>query len=337
MSNNSKRDDFQEIGVWVLLWKWRKLIAIVTVAGALGAFAITMTMDDYFKSVAVIFPAKTNSVSVGKNLAMRENVTEFGEEDQAEQLLQILQSADIRNEIISRFNLVEHYGVDPDAKYVNTQLIKKFNENISFSRTKFGSIEIEVLDKDPEIAAQIANEIVIQVDSAKNRMIRDRIVEPLRIAEEHYHELNRELDELVRKMVAYADSGVVGGQERASLIDALAEARKNRDKEEEVNLRHLIAMNNKYGAAHDALSVIRIEKARRLEEMREIYDQMLADAKIAISHKFVVEYATPAERKSYPVRSLIVLVSGFAIFAFSIIMILFINRLKEIRKAAEKI
>jgi uncharacterized protein involved in exopolysaccharide biosynthesis len=332
----SNQNQYQAIGVWVLLWKWRKIIIGATVAGALVSAAVSFTLTDYYKSVAIIFPAKTSSVLVGKNLASRDNVTDFGEEEQAEQLLQILQSADIRERIISKYNLMEHYGIEADENFATTKLNKEYRGNISFSRTKFGSIEIEVLDKDPEMAASIANDIVELLDSAKNRMIRDRVLEPLRIVENQYNDLFNEMEELIHQMGVFADSGVVSGQERASLIDALAEARKNRDAEEEVRLRKQIAANNKYGASSDALSVKRLEKTRRLEELKEVYEQMLADAQIAISHKFVVEYATPAEKKSYPVRSLIVLVSTFAAFALAVILVLFIHRIREIQEAARK-
>jgi uncharacterized protein involved in exopolysaccharide biosynthesis len=47
-----------------------------------------------------------------------------------------------------------------------------------------------------------------------------------------------------------------------------------------------------------------------------------------------VEYAGPAERKSFPVRSIIVALSTLSTFFFSVLLVLFMERFKEIRAQA---
>ena len=85
---------------------------------------------------------------------------DFGEEEQAEQLVQILQSSRIRDKVIHQFGLMEHYDIDStdDNKYF--KLMKEYEGHISFTRTRYGSISIDVLDEKPELAAEIANKIV---------------------------------------------------------------------------------------------------------------------------------------------------------------------------------
>ena len=49
--------------------------------------------------------------------AYTEDILEFGKEEEAEQMLQVLYSDEIRDKVISKFNLMEHYDIDPDSKY----------------------------------------------------------------------------------------------------------------------------------------------------------------------------------------------------------------------------
>lgn len=330
----SEKTTYNSTGVLVLLWKWRKVIIGITLLAAAASVVISLMLPNYYKSVAIIFPAKTSSVILGNNYAAKDNITEFGEEQEAEQLLQILYSAEIRNRIIESHNLYNHYEIDTTDEYAMTKLMKEYEGNISFNRTKYGSIEITVLDKHPDTAAVIANHIADLVDTVKNQMIRRRVEEPYHLVVQQYSNLTDELQSIINKMAVYADSGVVSANERASLIDALAEARKNRDAEAIRELKQQIAANNRLGSSYDAYSELREEKARRVEELKELNDQMYADRSIAIAHKFQVEYATPSERKAYPMRSLIVVLSTLSAFLFTALMVLFMDRLKEIRRTA---
>ena len=39
---------------------------------------------------------------------------EFGEEEEAEQMIQILRSDEIRHHVIGKFDLMNHYQIDPE-------------------------------------------------------------------------------------------------------------------------------------------------------------------------------------------------------------------------------
>jgi deoxyadenosine/deoxycytidine kinase len=101
---------------------------------------------------------------------------DFGEEEQAEQLVQILQSSRIKDRIIKKYDLLADYEIsenDPNKYY---KLNKAYYGNFSFNRTRYGSIQIDVLDKDPKKAAAMANDIVDLIDTVKNEMIRERTI-----------------------------------------------------------------------------------------------------------------------------------------------------------------
>jgi len=109
-----------------------------------------------------MFPASNASISrdlLSQNYSGRQNVHGFGEEEQAEQLLQILNSEPIRARIIQKYNLMEHYEIKPDEKYPLTRLYEEYKSNINFRLTEYMSVEVSVMDRDPEYAANIANDI----------------------------------------------------------------------------------------------------------------------------------------------------------------------------------
>ena len=69
-----------------------------------------------------MFPAA--SVSVSKNLVETNVITSdtkdiltFGEDEESERLLQVLYSDQIREHIIDKFNLMQHYKIDTASRF----------------------------------------------------------------------------------------------------------------------------------------------------------------------------------------------------------------------------
>ena len=80
-----------------------------------------------FESQVILFPSTTNSVSKAllpqSNGYGDEDIFEYGDEQQAEQLLQILNSGEIRDSVIQKFDLMAHYEIDEDTKYRRTKAL----------------------------------------------------------------------------------------------------------------------------------------------------------------------------------------------------------------------
>ena len=71
----------------------------------------------------------------------------------------------------------------------------------------------------------------------------------------------------------------------------------------------------------------------RIATMQTAFEQAEADANSSISHKFIVDIAYPAEKKAYPIRWLIVVISTFSAVLFSVILLLFKEKIKELKSA----
>ncbi|MCK4750992.1 MAG: hypothetical protein KAT15_28230, partial [Bacteroidales bacterium] len=186
---NKKQTGYNFNSVDLLIYIWNKRIVLMSVGlvAAVASIVISLMITPMFSSSVIMFPASGASVARGllaQNYTGRYSVYGFGEEEQAEQLLQVLHSEPIRTRIIEKYNLVEHYEIDAEGKYPVTELLKQFNSNINFRLTEFMSVEISVMDSDPEISAAIANDISNLVDTIYNGMKKKRALNALDLVEE---------------------------------------------------------------------------------------------------------------------------------------------------------
>jgi len=315
----------------LFIWKKRKPILMVTAIAAVLSLIAALLMKPLFLSTAIVFPAATSSVSFSEQRNAKASSMDFGEEEQAEQLVQILQSSRIRDLVIHQFGLMEHYGIDSteDNKYF--KLLKEYEGHISFVRTRYGSISIDVLDEKPELAAEIANKIVDLIDTVKNSMITERTLPAFEINKRKRDLLDQDLKTILTQLDTLADKGVVSLEGRANLFTAFVEAKSQQDRD---FLKQQIDVNLKYGAKFDGLEQMRDEKIIKLEKFLDSYEQAESDAYTNFTHKFIVERAVVADKKDKPKRMIIVLLATLGTFIFMVFLLLINERFKELKKQA---
>lgn len=310
------------------IWNKRKLVILITFIAAIAAIIYSFMIEEKFKSAVTLYPAMSTTVAFTDIVDPDQSAATFGAEQQAEQMIQVLQSAEIRDKIVSKYNLMEHYDIDPNSSLKNTSLNKTYAGNVSFARTRYGSVLIEVMDKDPKMAADIANDISMFYDGAKNRMINKRSGEALEVAESERNKLKDEIEMIVDSLAKLNKMGVVDQETRPTLITALASAK---DAATRKTIENRIIATDKFGSVYsdfeDKLEYMNL----RLSTKNSVFEQLKSDATSAFSHKFTVEKAFPSEKKAYPIRWLIVVVSTISAFLFSIILLLVFEKLKDLK------
>lgn len=329
MTNSSDKSTSNELVIF--LWKKRKPIFIISFIGGIVGVIISLLLPVLYESSAIVFPAATSTVSFSEQRNAKANSMDFGEEEHAEQLIQILQSSRIKNRVIRQFNLPEVYEIKPDATDFYYKLGKAYDNHISFERTRYGSIKISVLDKEPERASNIANKIVNLIDTVKNELIKERTMPAYEVNKRKMEKLNREQDKLIAYMDSLSQLGVVNAEARANLFSALNESKTKEDK---AFFKNKIDVNLKHGARYDALADLREFRIDKLTLQEVAYEQAESDAFEDFNHKFVVEEAVPADKKSKPKRAVLVIIITLVTFIFSIITLLIIERIKELKKIA---
>jgi uncharacterized protein involved in exopolysaccharide biosynthesis len=269
---------------------------------------------------------------LSENQFEKENILQFGEEEQVEQMLQILNSDEIRERVIEKFNLIDHYRIDRDSDYPMTKLNQKFEENISFNRTEYLSVRIDVLDEDPKLAAVIANEIAALLDTVKTRMQHERARQALSIVEKEYRDFERYLqarEDTLNKLRALGVLDYAAQVERLSEAYGKALLANNNNAVSTINEQ--MAILAKYGGLSMSIEQDMEHDRKNLSMLKTKYEEARVDATDKIPHKFVVNLAKPAEKKTYPVRWLIVVVSSISTFLLAIVVVLILENIRRMR------
>jgi uncharacterized protein involved in exopolysaccharide biosynthesis len=316
-------------------WEKKFLLIGITFLGAVLSIIISLTLTDKFKSTVVLFPAA--SVSLSKSLVEttsiqmdNRDVLSFGREEDAERMLQILYSNQIKDYVVQKYGLMNHYEIDLETdKFPYTKLDNKYKSNIKFRRTQFQSIEISVLDEDPQYAADIANDIAAYIDSTIQNMKKERAQEAFNIVEHEFNSAQTEIESLNDTIQKIRMLGIIDYESQAaSLNEAYAQAiaRNNTQVANKIKNR----MNNlaKYGGIY-------VELSKKLEAEIERYGQLkakFASAKINVEQTvpqiFIVDEAKKSERKSEPKRSIIVMVSTISTFAIALLLLLIVENVR---------
>jgi LPS O-antigen subunit length determinant protein (WzzB/FepE family) len=331
MENKDIEQQLNQQNIIQFIWTKRKIITIVTFIAAVASLVISFFITPLYLSTAVVFPAATSTVSFSEQRNAKASSMDFGEEEQAEQLVQILQSSKIRDKIVQRFDLMKHYDIKETDQYKYHRLGEAYASHIKFTRTRFGSIQIDVLDKDPKLAATIANKIVDLIDTVKNEMVKERTIPAFEINKRKKDLILQDMKFILSKLDSLSSLGVVTSEGRATLFQAYNEAKGKDDKK---FFKKQIDVNIKHGAEFDGLAMLRDEKMVKLAEFETAFEQAESDAYTDFNHKFVVENAVVADKKEKPKKAIIVLVSTIASFIFMVFALLIQARLKELRKEA---
>jgi uncharacterized protein involved in exopolysaccharide biosynthesis len=335
------KTEFDSTNLILFLWKRRVILIIVTLVAAIASaiFSSPFFITPKFKSTVVMFPTSSNAISkalLSDRFGGKQDILEFGEEEQAEQMLQILNSSQIRNNIIEKYNLMEHYDIDSTSKYKKTNLTREYNDNITFKRTEFMAVEVKVMDKDPVIAANIANDIADLLDSTKNKMQKERAIPGFKITEKAYFDLKNDIKKMEDSLIVLRELGVFDFESQSEMIYRQLAIEIPKGSTRRIQpLRDELKILKKYGVQFVSIRDQLEYEKKQLSIIKSKYEEAKVDATQFLPHRFVVDRAFPAEKKSYPVRWLIVVVATLAAFVLAVLLIIFMENINKARKESK--
>lgn len=317
----------------ILLYKWRKPLIIISAAAAIVSAAVSLIIKEKYQSTVVMFA--TQQHSFGEQLLeqiKKEDVLAYGEEEDAERLLQLINSDQIRNKIIEKYNLWEVYDIKREERGANTLIGKEYNDNVTARLTKFGSIEVSVLDEKPERARDMANDIAAYADTVANKMRTDRAMQAYHYAEASLKALQAELQVMEDSMRVLQEMGVYSYVDQIAALTeqygtALAEGHPDRAQK----IKEQMDFLSKYGTAYNKLYAQLEEGYQKLGILTKRFDLMKIDVDTNLPSKFVVDQAAAADKKSYPIRWLIVAMSTASAFVFGVIFLLILDNIQRLR------
>jgi len=329
-----ENDNFDSTNILLFLYKWRKPLFLVVVIALISSVIVSLMITDKYRSTVIMYPAATNAISQAlltqNRGSMQKGILDFGVDEETEQMLQILHSNRIRDRIIEEFDLESHYKISPRSKYRLSKLHRRYEGNVSFKRTEFMAVRISVLDTDPYFAADIANRISDLLDSTKSQIQQERAKKAYEIVKAQYFKLVDEMQQMEDSLTKLRKLGINDYESQAEMLNQqMAREMASGNTQGMNKLQEKLDILAKYGGPYVALRDQLEFDREKLSLLKGKYEEAKTDAEEVLPTKFVVNSAFPAERKSYPIRWLIVLVTTVSAFLFAMIVILIIENIRE--------
>ena len=337
MTSENPGSRVESFDLVLFLWARRKLIIGLTLLGMVGGVIAAFVIRPLYKSEVILFPAITNSASkalLNEQSTGRDDILALGDAEDAEQLLQVLNSDLVRERTARQFDLLKAYRIKPDSKTRNTDLREAYKDHITFEYTKFGSVRVEVLHHQPDTAALIANFIAAQVDSVWKDMNRERAEKGLKLVADKVKELETEIMQIEDSMRILRQLGVHDYHTQTERYNeylgaAIVKGDQRAIKEFEERFKVLA----QYGGAYVTLQDRQFNEVKRLSVLRMKLEQAQADYESDLPHKFIVNQAQVPDKKAYPVRWLVVAISSVSAFLLALLQIVVQEQVKKIRSS----
>lgn len=308
---------FENDDLLAIFWRWKKPLSIVFVLTVLLSLIVSspLFIAPKFKSFARVYPS---------------NLVSYSEESYSEQMLQLLESDAIRDKLIKEFNLAKHYEIDEDDDHKVDKLFKQYAENVQFNKTKFESVEIEVVDENPDTAYALLNRL-IKIYNEEVKIIQDtQLKEAVQTLKNELSSKEAEMDTL-EKQIDYlrANYNMLDYKAQVKSISKayyklLASPGGNSEKLKKVKqeLDQLKSKGSEYERLAALLYSVRGEYARIKIQYDSQYKELLREKQYAN----VIVNGYKSDKKVYPVRWMIVSLSVVSVMFIAFSLVSFLDR-----------
>jgi capsule polysaccharide export protein KpsE/RkpR len=278
---------------------WKTLAFVALVAAVVATVAsLPAFMPPKYMSRATVYPV---------------NLSTYSTEARTDQLLQLLESNSIRDSLIRRFDLALVYDVDTTANGRYFALYNEFEDRVEVSKTLYESVMVEVMDEDPVRARDMVKAMLEQTDLLARRLQREKSYEVLAIAKRSLDQEKRKLDSVEQRLVQLRQasgllvyegqtSELTRGYLRMLSTPGVSQARLD---EVRAMFRNLEENGGEFRSLTDLSNIFRHNYARLLGE----YERLESDVLKELTYTNVVVYPEISDKKVYPVRWLILLLS----------------------------
>ena len=285
-------------------------IAVGIVVTALAAiFSGPSFIKPRFKSVAVVYPL---------------NINLYSEESQTEQMLQMFEASNIRDSLIEKFDLYKRYEIEKDQASSKFYLYQEYNDRVVTSKTKYESILLEVYDEDPVIAKEMADEVLTQLNSTirsfrnrrglnKSESFREQMDYQLQLIdslEQRIRDLSKE-----KRLLSYE------AQSRELVKGYIEELSRNKNSDATKELREWLEDLEESGSLHQTLQNVTNYAAQQYGILAMKFLDWRTVAYENINYLDVVVKPEVADKKSWPVRWVIVVTSVIGALLLTLIIL----------------
>ena len=272
-------------------WKWHILIITVVATILSIVFSAPYFIHPKYKSSATLYPA---------------NIVCYSDESESEQMLEIMTSDDIKFSIIEQYNLYEHYEIDSTANGSLAKMMKYYDDNVVIEKTPNDAVKITVCDEDPQVAANMVNSIIECFDKLVLKNNAEKSEELFFIYSYSLKEKAHVIDSLSDLLKKYGtEYGMIDEKSQTrAYSEAVAQGRANGE-------ANAILKNwQEYGAEYKKTDSLLNRVMQRYNSDLKVCEDAKRDMNKKQTFSNVVSKPYPADKKFYPVRWLIALLSA---------------------------
>lgn len=293
-----------------------RLFLLVAVLSAIVGMVISLPvfMTPKYKSTAVVYPT---------------NIELYADESETEQLLQFFEASSVRDSVIEKFGLYQVYNIEADAENSRYYLLEAYRNNVRVSKTKYESVLLEVISEDPQLAKDMADEIIRQVNVKYDYVINDRSE---RVAQSFQKQIVYQktvldsLESLISRISMENDVLDYGSQTRELVrgyVDALSRngtAGVNKD------LAQLITNTQEKGSLLRMLQNLSYMGTQQHDYLSKKYLEQKVLAEGDLSYTDIIVEPEMADKKFWPVRWMVLVITTISALLFTLVMVLLFKR-----------
>ncbi len=328
---------------------WKNFIVCNVLVVTIVAVAVSLLLPKWYKATASILPPKERDVfgAMGSASSILKGLTGrgAGQGGNSYNFFAILKSRTAKEEVVRRFGLCDVYGIKDSSM---EDAVKELTANTGFEVQEDDNITVDVLDKDPQRAAEMANYFVellntmsIDLGTREARNNREFIEKRVLTARQELHDAEDSLQRYQER------SGIIiAPEESGAGISAIAELYGMKAKKEielaiyrrsmsednpgvrqlEVELAEL--QKNLARFPEIGIGTLRLYRnvmiqQKILEFLVPMYEQAKVDQQKDVPVLLVLDKAVRAERKVKPQRTLIIFLCG-TLSLFTCVLLVFV-------------
>ncbi len=295
-----------------LVSKWKiHLIVIGIISIIAGVFISSpIVITPKFKSTAIVYPT---------------NISTYSKESETEQMFQIFLSTDIKFKMLNAFQLDKDYKLDRRDPLFITYFLDEYNNNVSIAKTEYESIKIEVQDKNPKVAAAMVNKLIEFYNQKVAELYRNKQKEMIDIMGDAMKTKEKEMDSIENLLTTMRlKYGILNYASQSSAATQGILQGNNKAKELYTNLAQ-------FGGIYKNQDSLLCEARKQYINFKWLYENAVREYNKSITYAQVVTQPFPADKKSYPVRWVIVALTlaGGLIVSLIVIAIIESNKQKK--------
>ncbi len=286
----------------------KKLILIAVCSIVISSFLSSpLFIKPKYTSIAVVFPT---------------NLEKFSEESNTEQLLQFMNSEEVKIAMTNRFNLYKVFDIDSNEARSHAKFDNYYHEYISVSATLYESVVINAIDESPILSQKMANALIEETNNfirAKKKVISDEYVKSYR---NQLKILTFEIDSIESKLKDIRmNFGILDFKSQSKIITKRA-SKDNLSDDEKLLLKGLKEVGGQYVILQEQLKT----ELNNYKKIKFKFDKNVLNSNSELSFTTVVSKANLPDKKHSPQRAIIVLFFTISVLLMSIFIILFTHK-----------